>query len=413
MTGALVDEFRARTPDSMAFHKRLRGSLPGGETRAVTFTPPYPVAVAAAEGVHVTDVDGNRYVDLVGNMGSLVHGHRFGPIMDALAEASRTLGTVHAGPHHYQLALAELLVERYPAADLVRFTNSGSEAALLAVRLARRSTRRRRVLIFDGAYHGMGFVDDDPDHIRVPFNDLERAASELDGTIAAVLVEPFLGSAGVIPAAPGFLEGLRRLAHGAGAVFVLDEVQSLRTHLRGHHGATGLDPDLVLMGKIVGGGLPVGVVGGRAELLDLLSATRPDALGHSGTFNGNVFTSAAGYQAMVHLTGERIERLNHQAEQLGSHIERAARDTGLPVSVTRAGSAMCLHFLDRPPRNAADARAGARIGEWFHLAALLEGVYVTRAGHLYLSTQLGDDDLAFVRDALAAALARLSDHPAA
>jgi glutamate-1-semialdehyde 2,1-aminomutase len=338
-----------------------------------------------------------------------VHGHRFEPIMEAVALASQTLGTVHAGPHHNQLSLAELLVERYPAAELVRFTNSGSEAALLAVRLARRATGRRRVLLFEGAYHGMAFVDDQPDQVRVPFNDLDRVAGALDDTVAAVLVEPFLGSAGVIPAQPGFLAELQRLARGAGALVVLDEVQSLRTHVHGYHGATGLDPDLVLMGKLVGGGLPVGVLGGRATLLDLLSAIRPDALNHSGTFNGNVVTCAAGYQAMRHLTGESIDRLNRQAERLARHLELAAHRVGLPATVTRVGSAMCLHFLDRPPQSATDTQVRPRLAEWFHLAALLEGVYVLRGGHIFLSTPLDDDDVAFVCDAFTRALARLGE----
>jgi glutamate-1-semialdehyde 2,1-aminomutase len=170
----------------------------------------------------------------------------------------------------------------------------------------------------------------------------------------------------------------------------------------------GLEPDLVVMGKIVGGGLPVGVVGGRADILELLSAKRSDSLLHSGTFNGNVITCAAGLQGLIHLTADAIGEMNASATALAHDLEDAAHDAGLPATVTRAGSIVCLHFRERAPCNAAEARERPAMAEWFHLAALLEGVYVPRGGRLFLSTALGPSDLQFATDALARALVRLN-----
>lgn len=406
----LLEEFEARSPNSRAFHARLASSLAGGETRAVTFTEPYPIAVAAAKGAHVVDLDGNEYLDLNNNMAALVHGHRFPPVMRAIDEAADEVGTVQAGPHRFQLAFAELLVNRFPALERIRFTNSGSEAAILALRIARRATGRERLVMFAGGYHGMGteFADPTWATVRVPYNDLNALAAALDDTIAAVFVEPFLGHAGVVPAENGFVEALTHLVRDRGALLVVDEVQSMRNDYRGFHGALGIRPDLIIMGKSLGGGLPIGLVGGRRDLVELASVAHPHGLHHSGTFNGNVLTCAAGRACMEALDAEAIASLNDRAEALSSRLEAAARAMQLPVVVTRSGSTMCLHFQDQAPRTAEAAAPTTALARWIHVAALLEGIYMVKGGRFNLSTALTPEDLGLVGDRLVQTMRRVS-----
>jgi glutamate-1-semialdehyde 2,1-aminomutase len=403
--------YERRTPVSKGLRAAFRAVLPGGDTRSVASFAPYPVVVDRGEGARIWDVDGNDYVDLLNNYTSLVHGHAHPRITEAIVAAA-SQGTVHPAPHRSQLVLAELLVERYPAVGQVRYTNSGSEAAILAARLVQHLTGRRRVVLMDGAYHGTGqlFADPHPDVVRVPLNDLDALAGVLDETVAGVFVEPFLGSAGVIPADGAYLHAVQERSHRVGALFVLDEIQALRSAFHGTHAALGLTPDLLLMGKIIGGSLPIGAVGGRAELLaDLATDTGP-VLPHSGTFNGNVLSMAAGQVAMTLLDEAAIATLDERAARLAADIETLAHSRELPVSVTRAGSIMHVHFLPEAPADAATARRGDRaLNTALHLALLTEGVYTAPRGMLNLSTALTDDDLDQVRSAYDRALAFVAD----
>jgi glutamate-1-semialdehyde 2,1-aminomutase len=407
----LTGEFAARTGRSAEHYRQACAYLPGGETRSVTLYQPYPVVLAEGHGAVVRDLDGNEYVDVLNNYTSLVHGHAFGPVLAAVAAALPD-GTVFPAPHPAQVRLAEMICDRYPAVPRVRFTNSGTEASLLALRIARAATGRRRIVVFTGAYHGgvPDIIDGGPDTVWVPYNDADQAVAVIDASIAAVFVEPFLGSAGVILAAPGFLARIADRAREVGAVFVLDEVQALRNAPNGTHAALGLQPDLVTMGKIIGGGFPVGAVGGRTELMDLTSAARPGSLSCSGTFNGNVITMAAGAAALAALDGPAIAELNGRARELGSRIEAAAARAGIPASVTRAGSIMHVHLADRAPTSAEQADAVPAAWESaLHLALLLEGVYAAPRGMLDLSTVIGDDLLTRVADGYAAAFGRIRD----
>jgi len=408
---SLTAEYETRTGASRTLHERLTRSLAGGETRAVTFYEPYPVAVVEASGARFTDADGNEYLDLNNNMASLIHGHAYPPVMKALREAGSVLGTVQAGAHAPLLELAELLVARFPGFERVRFTNSGSEAAILALRIARRATGRRQVVLFEGGYHGMGseFAEPDPAIFRVPFNNLDAAEKVLDDSVAAVVAESFLGHAGVIPAQQGFHEELRVLSHRVGAIFVLDEVQSMRNAVDGYHGAAGLRPDLILMGKSLAGGLPAGLVGGRRDLLALASVETPNGLRHSGTFNGNIFSCVAGLRSMSDLDAAQITQLNDRAARLAASLEASGRQLELPVTVTRSGSTMCLHFTETAPTDAESVVAAAPLGRWVHLAALLEGVAIIRDGRMNLSTAVSDGDLEHAASALTRALGRVRD----
>jgi glutamate-1-semialdehyde 2,1-aminomutase len=407
----LVRQYTARTPASGEYSAQLRRHLPGGETRSVTYFEPYPIMLAEGHGARVSDVDGNEYTDALNNYTALVHGHGFGPAADA-AIAAIPCGTVFPAPHPAQLRLASLLTGRYPAVDLVRFTNSGTEAALLALRIARRATGRIKVLMFSGGYHGSvpELVDRGPDTITVPYNDADQAADQIDDSVAAVFAEPFLGSSGVIPAAPGFLRQVADLCRAAGSVFVLDEVQALRNAPRGIHAELGLTPDLVVMGKLIGGGFPVGAIGGRRDLMELTSAARPGSLPGSGTFNGNVITMVAGAASLTALDAAAIMTLNGRAASLADRIEAAARRAGMPVSVTRAGSILHVHLLAEPPVNAEQARvvpAGWQAA--LHLALLLEGVYTAPRGMLNLSTAMNGADLDVLHAGYQTAFQRIRD----
>jgi glutamate-1-semialdehyde 2,1-aminomutase len=396
----VLEEYLAQTPRSRSMHEQLSRVLPGGETRHVTHYLPYPVAVGTGSGGRVVDVDGNEYLDVLNNYTSLVHGHSFGPVTEAIA-GQAACGTVFPAPHRAQLELAELLVERFPAVELVRFTNSGTEAAMLAARIARRATGRTVVVAFEGGYHGSApeFLGEVLGVRRVPLGDEQALVEAVDDTCAAVFVEPFLGSGGVIPAPEGFLSAVSAVCRARGAIFVLDEVQSLRNAVTGSHGEQGLSPDLVLMGKVIGGGLPIGAVGGSADLLCLTAASRAGSLAHSGTFNGNAVACAAGVVALRHLDETAIATLNERAALIATGIQRVGRLAGCPVSVTRAGSIMHVHLP--APRRPAE----------LHLALLVEGVYAAPRGMLNLSTALDPEDCADLIDGYGRALERLAALP--
>jgi glutamate-1-semialdehyde 2,1-aminomutase len=357
------------------------------------------VIVTEGHGARLTDVDGHVYLDLVNNYTAMVHGSAFAPATEAVA-GLLPHGFAFASPHPYQVALAELLAARVPSVQRVRFTNSGTEAALLAARIVVRATGRRRLLMFDGAYHGSAtlFLPGSPDVVRVPWNDLDAVAAllgRLGDDIAAVFAEPFLGAGGVRPAAPGFLAAVAELARDRDVLFVLDEVQGLRNGFGGEQGRLGLTPDLTLLGKVIGGGFPIGAVGGRADLLELtVSAMTPGYVTHAGTFNGHLAAAVAGTMTLRHLDAAAISRLNDAAAALADRIAAAAAGAGVPAEVTRAGSIMNVH-LNGPsgPGQLAD----------LHLALLLNGVYTTPRGMINLSTALSPGDLDDVAAAYEAA----------
>jgi glutamate-1-semialdehyde 2,1-aminomutase len=406
---AVAARYAARRPHSEELYARLRRTLPGGETRSVTYYEPFPTAIARGDGPTLVDVDGISYIDVLNNYTALVHGHAFPPIVDAIREAAAA-GTAFPAPTPALADFAEVLVERFPAVERVRFTNSGTEAAILALRIARAVTGRRTVICFDGGYHGTAppFAGADPDARRVPYNDLDAVRDALDETIAAVFAEPFLGSGGVVPAEAGFLDGVAAAAHAAGALFVLDEVQAARNAYAGAHASLAEAPDLVLLGKLIGGGLPVGAVGGAEQLLEVTAADR-GTLPHSGTFNANAATVAAGLVSIDALDAEAIESLNSHAGRLAGAIESAGRRAGVPCCVTRAGSILHVHLLDRAPRDAAAAAlADPQQAAMLHLLLLEHGVYAAPRGMLNLSTAMSADDLSTVAAAYDQALAALA-----
>ena len=265
-------------------------------------------------------------------------------------------------------------------------------------------------MIFTGGYHGSvpEFLDNGGDTTSVIYNDFDGAFRAINSSVAAVFVEPFLGSGGVIPAEDGFLRSIEARAHAVGSLFVLDEVQSLRNAFHGTHSELGLEPDLIVMGKIIGGGLPVGALGGKASLMNLTSARDGGSLSHSGTFNGNVVTMRAGAASLGALDEPAISALNHRAAWLAGQIKRVASRMGVPASVTRAGSILHVHIVEEAPHTYEETKAIAP--QWvseLHLALLVEGVYAAPRGMLNMSTALDDATLSRVVVAYENAFARI------
>ena len=407
--------------------------MPGGDTRTVIAFSPHPLYIERAAGAELFDVDGNRYLDLLGNYTSIVHGHAHPDIVAAIHhQASR--GTAHAGGSIPGVELAELMVDRVAGLDSIRFCNSGTEATLNAVRAARAATGRSGVLKFEGGYHGShdtvevsvapSLADAGPAHeplsvpeepgipdavlgdvVVAPFNDLAAtAAIARSHRPAAIIVEPMLGASGTIPPLPGFLTGLRELADELDAVLVFDEVVTFRLASGGAEEWSGVRSDLTTYGKVIGGGLPVGAFAGKAEIMDLYAPPDP-TLVQSGTFNANPMTMAAGLAAMRLLDSDAIDQLAQLGARFADGLEKVVADTGVTARVTGQGSLWTLHFtsaevVDYRSKATADPAMQRR----FHLALLTEGIFSAPRGMFALSTVMTeahvDDALGGIRRAL-------------
>ncbi|OFW42158.1 MAG: hypothetical protein A3J29_10185 [Acidobacteria bacterium RIFCSPLOWO2_12_FULL_67_14b] len=293
--------FSAANPKSAAQYQAATGSMPGGNTRSVLYYTPFPVTIARAEGATLEDIDGHRYTDFLGEYTAGLYGHSHPVILEAIREALDG-GLVFGGPNRHEAELARLLCERFPSLDLVRFTNSGTEANLMALATARAATGRERILAFQGGYHGgvLSFADGVSSPINAPFpcvlapfNDeaatlalIERHAREL----AAIIVEPMMGGGGGIPGTRPFLETLRQAAARHGIVLIFDEVMTSRLSSGGLQKRLGIIPDMTTLGKYLGGGLTFGAFGGRRDLMRRYDPREKDAWSHAGTFNNNVLT---------------------------------------------------------------------------------------------------------------------------
>jgi glutamate-1-semialdehyde 2,1-aminomutase len=393
--GSIEQTFRDRTPRSASHAASAAAVMPGGDTRAAGHHAPYQLTMVRGAGPRLTDLDGHDYLDLIGNFTSLVHGNAYPPIVEAARRALEH-GSNWPARNEHAVELAEALVARVPSVEQVRFTNSGSEATMLAVEIARAATGRRRILMAGFGYHGsaphfeIGFHGHEgPETAIAPFGDADAFEARLaEGDIGVVILEAVMGSSGLVEAPPDFFERVLVAAHDHGALLVLDEVITLRLAPGGAQSLLGVTPDLSAMGKIIGGGLPVGAVGGRADLLALCDPFHP-RLFHSGTFNGNPVTTAAGLVSYRHLTPEAIDAMGARAERLESALLAAAASLGLPMSIRRVGSMLQLYFsLVAPPAN--PLRDDGPAIAAFHLAALNHGVFFAPRGLLALSTVLDD-----------------------
>jgi glutamate-1-semialdehyde 2,1-aminomutase len=398
-----------RTPRSAELMDRARRSLPGGTTRTFGYFDPHPPVFERAAGPYLYDVDGNRYVDLIYSGQSLIHGHAYPPIVAALKEAVDR-GTAWPGTSVDQIEFAERLCARIPTADLVRLTNSGTEATMLAVKLARHSTGRPLVLKSWDAYHGSyddlesglyGNGELAGRTLLARFGDLEayeRILAERGAEVAAVILEPVLYTFRIVPPPADFLRGVAELARKAGAVVILDDTIMLRLALGGSAEKYDFAPDLTCLGKWVAGGVPIGVVAGQEELLRHLDTRRPRALYHGGSFNGNPLACAAGCVTLDHVGIGQIELMDRYAEQIASALVTKARELALPIEVSGVGSVRGVYVL-----NAGGTPDRTR-GRQLQRAALNHGVYFGQDGELTTATVFTDEVAAEAIRGLDAAL---------
>jgi glutamate-1-semialdehyde 2,1-aminomutase len=418
----IISEYVRRHPKSQARDEQARRYLPGGDTRIATYYAPFPTYIAQAQGCTLYDHDGNRYVDFLNNYSSLVHGHAHPAIVEAAAD-QMTRGSVFGAAADYQVELAELLCERVPSIDLVRFTNSGTEATMMAMRAARAFTGRDLIVKIEGGYHGshdFAEVSVSPDAsatglpqarledagvpaavlnaVRVaPFNSLdamETVLSQHAGQIAAIIVEPLPNSGGMIPPEPGYLRGLRELANKYGALLIFDEIVTFRLDRGGYQNIEGVQPDLTALGKIIGGGFPVGAFGGRREIMQQFDPHQPGFLKHTGTFNGNNITMVAGLTGMQLLDAETIRRINALGDRMRDGIGAAFRSVGIQGQATGYGSLMQLHWTNAALRTPKEALLAARgldkLKTLFHLQLMNRGIYIGPRGLLTVSTPMNE-----------------------
>ncbi len=430
-------------PDSASarLYERARQVIPGGTSKANMHMRPHPVYVAEGHGCRVTDVDGVVRLDAINNFTALIHGHGFPPIVETVTRQV-TRGTAFAVSTPEEVALAELLVQRVPALERVRFGNSGTEAIMMAIKAARAYTGRDRIAKFEGAYHGyyddvqVSFnsrpsdwgPDDAPastpssggipkhrvlETLVLPWNDrdaTERLVDRHRNELAAILVDPLSNRMGFIPPADGFLAFLRRLTRAHGILLIFDEVISFRVGYRGASGRYGGEPDLVAFGKIIGGGFPIGATGGSAEVMEVFDpGTRGPRIASGGTFSGNPVSMAAGLAAMTPMDEAAFDGLEALGRRLRTRLAEVFRASGVPGQVTGDASLFRLLLTDRPLRNyrdAVDAAAERRVERLFYL--LLEaGILLNTNGLGCLSTPMGAGEVEELASALERALARL------
>jgi glutamate-1-semialdehyde 2,1-aminomutase len=406
----LLASYQAATPRSAELHASASRVMPGGDTRTGTFHMPWPLVMARGAGSRLWDEDGREYIDFLSNFTSLIHGHAHPVVTEAIARQA-ALGTAHGSPTALMTALAERIQQRIPSVERIRFCNSGTESALFAIRAARAFTGRSKILKMEGGYHGSydhvvvgqgassqpglspGAV---AEVVTIPFNDTARALEAIAKhrtELAAVIIEPLMMSGGCIPAEPEFLQALMNAIHEAGGLFICDEVATFRLGYGGAQGEYGLKPDLTTFGKVIGGGLPVGAFGGRADVMSVYDPTRKGTVVHSGTYNGNAITMAAGIATLDLLTRDAIDRLNAEGEAVRERVATACRQSGLPLTVTGKGSLIGIHPVAGPVRNAADAAGGdRRILRALHLSLLSRGIFSAARQFYVLSTAMSARD---------------------
>ena len=433
-----LDRYIEMTPNSREAWEEAKRYLPGGDSRNSIFWHPYPIFVDQANGAHVVDADGTDRLDFIGTMTTLILGHAPEPVVEAV-HAQLDQGVVYNAPNRHQVRLARLLCERIPCFDLVRFTNSGTEATLNTIRAARAFTGRSQIAKAEGGYHGShdvvsvsvrvdpgkagerrhpdplpateGLADGVLDSVVViPFNETGPAREILEqhkDELAAVIVEPMLGSVGMLPATHEFLSMLRDFATENGVVLIFDEVISFRVAPGGSQEYYGITPDMTSLGKIVGGGFAVGAFGGREDIMQLYDPTTGPRVAHAGTFNANPATMLAGAVTLEQLTPDVYRRLAEVTEYLRHGLREVGRELEVPVQVTGLGSLFGIHFQDEDIVGYRDiAREDSAFRHNVFLGLLNEGILVAPNLVGAVSTVLGEDEVDTFVDAFRAVLQR-------
>ena len=413
-------------PRSAAMFADACKYLPGGDTRTATFYLPYASFMERGEGAYMYDIDGHRLLDCQGNYTSLIHGHAH-PETVAAVQEQIAKGSAYAAPFELQWKLGQLLVERYPALDMVRFCNSGTEATMHAVRAARAFTGKDKVIKTEGGYHGTTDIFEasvDPelsetgpldninvipesrgvsknalkDVLVVPFNDIERTrrvVEEHADEVACLIIEPVMGSAGQITPDIEWLRALREMTAEHGVLLIFDEVVTGRLSTGGAHKYYGIMPDLISLGKIIGGGIPVGAFGGRRDIMEIYDP-RLKQMYHSGTFNGNAITMAAGYATMKAYDEDAVNYVNYLGTRFRGGLLTAYRDLGINMQVSGVGSIYNTLFTAKEVRNYRDvATAHEELNKILFLDLVTRGVFDAERGMFAMNTAMTEADVDF------------------
>jgi glutamate-1-semialdehyde 2,1-aminomutase len=443
----IVNTYAAATTLSRKHFETACQVVSGGTSRGVNYWDPHPIYAVSGKGSTFVDLDGREYSDFLNNYTALLHGHADPGVTEAITGHLYS-GLVHSVASPLEAELAALLVDRVPSVERVRFTASGTEAVMYALRVARAATGRTRIAKIDGGFHGTydgvsvsipplasaadpaapPVVADGngipPDALRnavaLPYNDIEHTTALIEanaGELAAVIVEPVLCVGGMIPAEPAYLRQLRELCDRHGIVLIFDEVVTLRLGPGGAQQAYGVLPDLTVMSKIIGGGLPLGAIGGRRPLMDVLAPAKlraaasehagPDVY-QRGTFHGYPIALAAGTAALSRLSDGDYDRINRLGERIRSRLSAELGRAGLPVCVSGAGSLLAIHLMPNVPTTGRDMRHLDTNRQFlFFLAMMLEGFMIAPRGLSCLSTPMGEHTADDFVQAVHRALARL------
>ena len=420
-----VVRYKELTPKSREIWQESNEYLPGGDSRNSIFWAPYPIFVESSSGCHLVDADGVDRLDFVNTMTTMILGHAPRVVVDAITEQLEK-GVAYNAPNRYQVELAKLLCERIPSFDLVRFTNSGTEATLNTIRAARALTGKSRFAKVEGGYHGThdavtvslrvdpqkagdaqrpkalpstaGLADGVLEQVVIiPFNDTEAARLLLEENkdeLAAVIVEPVMGSVGMVPASAEFLTMLREFTQDNGIVLIFDEVISFRVAPGGAQQYYGITPDMTALGKIIGGGFPVGAFGGRRDIMELYDPTKGPEVFHAGTFNANPVTMLAGAVTLKQLNPDVYRRLAELTERLRQGVRDICQELEVPVQVTGLGSLFGIHFTGEEVRNYRDVAAeDSKFRNQVFLGLMNEGILIASNLIGSLSTAIGEEEV--------------------
>jgi glutamate-1-semialdehyde 2,1-aminomutase len=410
----LQRRYMAMTPKSAEVQARAEKVMPGGETRSLFF-PPYPLTLDRGQGSRCWDVDGNEYMDMGNNYTVLIHGHRYAPIMEAVAKQLEK-GNTWAAKAVSQVELAELLVDRFEGVDKVRYSSTGTEAVLSALAVARGYTGRKKILFSRFSFHGYLLEPSSRTHATIladggtgevanPYDasgswldcylgdygdaeSFERILEEHGHEICCVMLEPVLGLGGCVSAPKEFFERVKAAAHKAGALFIFDEATVHRVSPGGAQRKIGVSGDISILGKLVGGGFPCGTIGGADEYMKVLNPKTGNTL-VSGTFSGNPVSMTAGVQAITHFTDEAVARMERQMDRIEAGWTAAAKKNGLPFSTRRAGNLMNIFFQDEPPP-VCQLRTDQKFVDRFQYACSVNGLFIVTRIMINTSSVLTD-----------------------
>ncbi|KAH8646243.1 pyridoxal phosphate-dependent transferase [Xylariales sp. PMI_506] len=410
LEGALQEaraEYISRLAASRSHYENAVKVMPGGNTRSVLFNEPFPNFIKRGSGNRLWDYDSNEYIDLVGELTAGLYGHSHPLLKQTLLSTYENVGVNLGATSLEEVRYAELLCTRFPSVQQLRFCNSGTEANLYALSIAKHVTKKRKVICFAGGYHGgvLSFghgvapntIDKD-DWVLGTYNDVAGTVSLIENTpdVAAVIVEAMQGAGGCIPATLKFLQAIQSSAAKSGVLFILDEVMTSRLHPNGLQGKYSLKPDLTTLGKYLGGGLAFGAFGGREDLLAVYDPRNPDSLPHSGTFNNNTLAMACGYVALTEIyTPEVALKHNELGDYFRARLQSVSE--GTKMVVTGVGAVLTIHFLThgRQPVKAEDIddHSDSGLKKLFWYWCLSHGFWITERGMLSIILGTTRDEL--------------------